>query len=53
VKDYISKIRPQIFLSIVVLGIVSVISMRQDMVEVTTASIALIGALGMKVLESE
>jgi hypothetical protein len=52
-KDYFSKIRPQIFLAIVVLGIVSVVAMRADMVEVTTGAVALVGALGMKVLESE
>ena len=52
-KDYISKIRPQIFLAIVALGIISVVAMRAEMVEVTTGSVALIGALGMKVLEAE
>ena len=52
-KDYISKIRPQIFLAILALAAISIFAMRQDMVEVVTGAVALIGALGMKVLESE
>ncbi len=47
------KFRPQIFLAIVVLGILAVIGLRESVPEVATGTIGGIIALGMKVLENE
>jgi len=46
-----SKIRPQIFLSIVALGILAVYGVQSGMPEIPSGCIAGITALGMKVLE--
>jgi len=47
------KVRPQIFLAIVVLGILAVIGVQNDLPEVATGTIGGIIALGMKLLEAE
>ena len=47
------KLRPQIFLAIVVLGILAAISALKGVPELATATIGGIIALGMKVLENE
>ena len=47
------KLRPQIFLAILVLGILAVIGVMHDMAEIATGTIGGIIALGMKILESE
>ncbi len=47
------KFRPQIFLAIVVLGVLAVIGLRESVPEVATGTIGGIIALGMKVLENE
>ena len=47
------KFRPQIFLAIVVLGLLAVIGLRESVPEVATGTIGGIIALGMKVLENE
>jgi hypothetical protein len=49
----IGKIRPQIFLSIVVLGVLAGMGALNDIPELATATIGGIIALGMKVLEAE
>ena len=49
----IGKIRPQIFLSIIVLGVLSGLGIWHGMPEIGTASLGGIIALGMKVLEAE
>jgi len=49
----IGKVRPQIFLAIVVLGILAVIGVQNDLPEVATGTIGGIIALGMKLLEAE
>jgi len=49
----IGKFRPQIFLAIVVLGLLAVIGLRESVPEVATGTIGGIIALGMKVLENE
>ena len=49
----IGKFRPQIFLAIVVLGILAVVGLYQGIPEVSTATIGRIIALGMKILEEE
>jgi len=47
------KFRPQIFLSITVLGVLAAIGAMKGMPELSTATIGGIIALGMKVLEGE
>jgi hypothetical protein len=49
----IGKFRPQIFLAIVVLGILAVVGLYQGIPEVSTGTIGGIIALGMKILEEE
>lgn len=45
--------RPQILLAIIILGCVSLYSLQLGSVEITTGCVTLLGALGMKILESE
>ena len=47
------KLRPQIFLAIIVLGILSAVGVWQGYAEIATGCTGGIIALGMKVLESE
>ena len=47
------KFRPQIFLAIASLTILSVVGLIHEMLEVSTATIGGIIALGMKILEGE
>jgi len=47
------KLRPQIFLAIVVLGALSVVGLYKGHNEIASGAIGGIIALGMKVLESE
>jgi len=47
------KIRPQIFLAILVLGILAVFGVINNMPEIATGTIGGIIALGMKLLEGE
>lgn len=49
----IGKLRPQIFLSVLVLGVLATIGIMHDLPEVATGTIGGIIALGMKVLEAE
>ena len=49
----IGKVRPQIFLAILVLGILAVIGVENGMAEIATGTIGGIIALGMKILEAE
>ena len=51
--DWIAKIRPQIFLAILVLGILAGFGAMNEMPEIATGTIGGIIALGMKVLEAE
>ena len=50
---WFGKIRPQIFMSIMVLGAIAIFGLAQGMVEVGTACIGGIIALGMKILEGD
>jgi len=50
---WLGKIRPQIFLALVVMGIISVLSIQYGYVEIATGCIGGITALGMKLLEAE
>ena len=47
------KLRPQIFLAIIVLGVLSAIGAIQGYNEIATGCVGGIIALGMKVLENE
>ncbi len=49
----IGKVRPQIFLAILVLGILAIIGVYAGMPEIATGTIGGIIALGMKILEAE
>jgi hypothetical protein len=49
----IGKLRPQIFLAILVLGILATIGAMSGLPEIATGTIGGIIALGMKVLENE
>ena len=49
---WLGKVRPQIFLAIVVLGILSAVGLYYGMNEIATGCTGGIIALGMKVLES-
>jgi hypothetical protein len=49
----IGKVRPQIFLAILVLGVLAIIGVREGMPEIATGTIGGIIALGMKILEGE
>ena len=51
--NWIAKIRPQIFLSIIVLGVLSVVGIIHGHNEIASGAIGGIIALGMKVLETE
>ena len=51
--NWIAKIRPQIFLAIIILGAISLYALRVGHVEVATATIGWLIALGMKVLEND
>jgi hypothetical protein len=50
---FVGKIRPQIFLSLVILGIVAVIGLRAGAIEVTVGCIAGVIALSKDVLQSD
>ena len=52
-EKFIGKLRPQIFLCIVLLGVVAFVGMFQDMTEVTVGGIAGIIALAKDVLQSD
>ena len=47
------KIRPQIFLAILVLGVLAIFGVINEMPEISTGTIGGIIALGMKILEAE
>ena len=49
----IGKVRPQIFLAIIVLWVLAWVGILHDIPEVATGTIGGVIALGMKVLEAE
>tara|TARA_B100001123_G_C15189701_1_gene978785 strand:+ start:1101 stop:1259 length:159 start_codon:yes stop_codon:yes gene_type:complete len=51
--SWLGKFRPQIFLAIVVLGILAYFGATNEFPEIATGTIGGIIALGMKVLENE
>jgi len=52
-NDWMGKFRPQIFLAIVVLGVLAALGASGGYPEIATGTIGGIIALGMKVLENE
>jgi len=46
-------LRPQILISILMLGAIAILSLDLGHIEITTGCITLLGALGMKILESD
>jgi len=52
-SQFIGKVRPQIFLALCILGVVAVIGLRADMVEVSVGCIAGVIALAKDVLQSD
>ena len=51
--NWMSRIRPQIFLAIIILGAIAIYALKTGYVEVSTATIGGLIALGMKVLEND
>jgi len=47
------NLRPQILICIIILGVIALFSLDLGHIEITTGCITLLGALGMKVLESD
>ena len=47
------NIRPQVLISVLLLGAIAVYSMSLGMNEIATGCVTLIGALSMKILEKE
>jgi len=47
------KLRPQILLVILILGILAGVSLLYEQTAITTGCVTLMGALGMKILEKE
>lgn len=52
-ERFIGKLRPQIFLSIILLGIIAFVGMLKGMTEVTVGCVAGIIALAKDVLQSD
>ena len=52
-QDFFGKVRPQVFLSIALLGTISILALRANMTEVSVGCIAGIIALAKDVLQSD
>tara|TARA_R110000824_G_scaffold59762_2_gene160190 strand:- start:7060 stop:7227 length:168 start_codon:yes stop_codon:yes gene_type:complete len=52
-SNLLDKFRPQIFVVMVLLGVLAFVSLLQHSIEITTGCITLMGALGMKILEKD
>ena len=53
IKDFIGKVRPQIFLALSILGVIAYIGVQENLTEVTVGCIAGIIALAKDVLQSD
>jgi len=47
------RFRPQVLVSIVFLGGLAAFAVQQNMVEIATGCVTLLGALSMKIIDSE
>jgi hypothetical protein len=52
-EKFLGKIRPQIFLALCILGLIAVLGVRAEMVEISVGSMAGIIALAKDVLQSD
>ena len=52
-KDFVGKVRPQIFLALCILGLIAILGIRADMVEISVGSMAGLIALAKDVLQSD
>lgn len=52
-QNFLGKVRPQIFLALLLLGIISILAMRAGMNEISVGGIAGIIALAKDVLQSD
>ena len=52
-QNFLGKVRPQIFLALLMLGIISILAMRAGMNEISVGGIAGIIALAKDVLQSD
>ena len=52
-QDFLGKLRPQVFLALLMLGIISTLAMRAGMNEIAVGGIAGIIALAKDVLQSD
>jgi hypothetical protein len=52
-KDFIGKVRPQIFLALCLLGVIAYVGLQQGVNEVAVGSLAGIIALAKDVLQSD
>ena len=52
-QNFLGKVRPQIFLALLLLGIISILAMRAGMNEISVVGIAGIIALAKDVLQSD
>ena len=53
IKDFIGKVRPQIFLALSILGVIAYIGVQENLTEVAVGCIAGIIALAKDVLQSD
>jgi len=51
--NWISKIRPQIMVAMLVLGVIAYVSLSHDAKEIVAGCVSMIGALGMRILEGD
>lgn len=47
------RLRPQVLISLIFLGSLAALAITEEMVEIATGCITLIGALSMKIIDSE
>jgi hypothetical protein len=52
-KDFVGKVRPQIMVALCILGLIAILGIRADMVEISVGSMAGIIALAKDVLQSD
>jgi uncharacterized membrane protein (Fun14 family) len=52
-KDLFTRVRPQILVFGVILGLISMFALEKDAIEVVTVAVGGLIALGMKVLEDK
>ena len=52
-KDLFTRVRPQILTFGILLGVIALVGLRVNAVEVTTSCVSAIAVLGMKILEDK